>query len=246
MNANNPYLPVEILDRIFQYTSVKMILPFEKYMYKSTIKYLLRDINIHKLLKNKCLQLIELTQELIPYPDHIWNTISNCDYLTMKFIIKNINKLDIESLEENYVLPECIIRKFPNKVNWQKIIDSYNVSDMIIYTIWTNIDWKYKKRMCAKISRYDYIGETLKQIITTFSTKASWVNNGGKPNINQQMINSMAASIKDIIESTIDCNKSYHFGTVASILKSANWGLICKPPSRSRKFRNDFKNKLHK
>lgn len=153
--------PVEILNKIFYYTdNINFILPFQNYIYKTTIIYLLRNYHLIHLISNKKYLLFKylvdinytinwnsLIYQNLPeefmrrfYDFLDWKCISQFVEISDSFKREFSNYLDWFYLS-NRQLSEDIIREFKDKVNWIKISEKSILSENFIREHKNYVNW---------------------------------------------------------------------------------------------------------
>jgi hypothetical protein len=131
-------LPVDILDKIFYYTNAKNILYFEDYIYPSTIKKLIKTVNINRLVKFGCVRLIK---HYIAYHKCDWNELSRIHNLPEVIIINFSNQLNWRILSHWQNLSDSIIERYINKIDFCFISIKGNLTDTFITKYVKYLDW---------------------------------------------------------------------------------------------------------
>jgi hypothetical protein len=236
-------LSVDILDRIFYFAGIRMILPFQKYIFRKTIKKMLHNISDEELFMNDAIKLIELSDR-----SHDWDYLSTLS-LSDKIIIHYADHLNWVLLQEYKVLSDNIIYRFEDKTDWAKVKNMYNIANILINQI-CKLDWEdpwYYVRLYSQ--NYEtMIYDDVYEIITKFRRRSDWISNGGRY-IGHQEIDRMSRHIATLLNYTVDQETDNYEEITADQARfilsyNANWSIVSHRIIRCDEFLWKFRHLL--
>ena len=236
-------LPIEILNNIFKYAGIRMILPFQQYLYPHTIKKMLAEVSDEELFTNNAIKLIKLADRA-----YDWNYISSLP-LQDETIIHFAYQLNWDILQEYHVLSDNIIYQFEEMIDWRKVKTLYNISNILIKQI-CKLDWT-DRRYYIRLYVNDFeteLYDDIYKIIGKFCKRNDWYTNGGIY-IDKYKLDLISCHIASVLNRFVSpITDDYETITVEYaqyvLKRDVNWSIISNRKVRSPEFLYKYRNIL--